>query len=180
VVFFKYGWHVSRRFSLKTENGRHCSKTRNESNTIRHAVQQTSHTWKLQAISTPTAFPALHASGVSSSGPYCAFRQLSKDCPGSHFAILIICEDTRDGDKRVDNAIITFYVPNAKQKRKATFVVAAHRYGISFVGLVLILHDARTSIETRCKTNSVANTLYATIQVGEADRSIRSVEVNLR
>jgi hypothetical protein len=57
--------------------------------------------------------------------------------------------------------------------------VAAHRYGISFVGLLLILHDARTSVETRCKTNCVADTLH-TIQVGEADRSVRSVEVNLR
>jgi hypothetical protein len=33
------------------------------------------------------------------------------------------------------------FLPNAKQQRKATFV-AAHRYGIWFVGLVLILHDA--------------------------------------
>jgi hypothetical protein len=59
--------------------------------------------------------------------------------------------------------------------------VAVHRYRVSFVGLVLILHDARISVETRCKTNSVTNTLHTTIiQVGEADRSVRSVEVNLR
>ncbi len=57
--------------------------------------------------------------------------------------------------------------------------MAAHRYGILFVDLVLILYDARTSVETRRKTNSVANTLYS-IQVGEADRSVRSVEVHLR
>ncbi len=63
--------------------------------------------------------------------------------------------------------------------RKKTFV-AAHRYGISFVDLTLTLHDARTSVETCCKTNSVANTLHTIIQVGEADRSVRSVEVNLR
>ena len=117
MVFFKCGWHVSRCSSLKTENGRHCSKTRNEPNTIRHAVQQTTYTWKLQAISTPTAFPALQASGISSSRLYCAFRQLSKDCPGSHFAILIICEDARGGDERVDDAIITLPTPLSSQRQ---------------------------------------------------------------
>jgi hypothetical protein len=73
----------------------------------------------------------------------------------------------------------SLYLSNAKQQKKATFA-AAHRYGISFVGFVLILHDARTSVETRCKANSVANTLHTIIQVGEADRSVRSVEVNFR
>jgi hypothetical protein len=58
--------------------------------------------------------------------------------------------------------------------------VVAHRYGISFVSLVLILHNAHTSVETRCKTNSVAYTLHTIIQVGEADRLVRSVEVHLR
>ena len=67
---------------------------------------------------------------------------------------------------------------SSNRERQARFV-AAHRYGISFVGLVLILYDARTSVETRGKANSVANALH-TIQVGEADRSVRSVEVNLR
>ncbi len=77
------------------------------------------------------------------------------------------------------NPFQPLYLPSAKQQRKATFV-AAHRYGISFEDLVHILHDAHTSVETCCKTNSVANTLHTTIHVGEADRSVRSVEVNFR
>ncbi len=86
--------------------------------------------------------------------------------------------ETREDQQCNHNSFQTLNLPNTEQQRKATFV-AAHRYGISFVDLVLVLHDARTSVETRCKTNSVANTLH-TIQVSEADRSVRFVEVNLR
>jgi hypothetical protein len=69
-----------------------------------------------------------------------------------------------------------FLMPSNRQRQHSC---VAHRYGISFVDLVLILHDARTSVETRSKTNSIANTLHTIIQVGKTDRSVRSVEVNL-
>ncbi len=60
---------------------------------------------------------------------------------------------------------------NGTEKR--TFVTA-HRYGISFAGLDLISYDTCTSVEARCKTKSIANTLH-TIHVDEADRFVISV-----
>jgi hypothetical protein len=45
VVFFKYGWQVSRCCSLKTENGRHCSKQEMSVTLFDTTARQTTYTW---------------------------------------------------------------------------------------------------------------------------------------